>query len=106
MKTINEFKNKLQVGVKLHTMHHLAFAGRDDNGKTIYTTKDLGTREVSIKQTNSFALKTTRENGQTVDSWCNYPKSKEVTFLENGISISEEDRDGKMIPVLTYTFID
>ena len=124
MKTLADFKKRLQIGVQLQAIHHLSFMGRDEKGAPIYGDKDLGTREVSIVQSNSFALKTTKhepvygrdefgnriETGETivklVDSWCSYPKAKECIIKdENTILILEEQRDGQLIPVLTYKFI-
>lgn len=132
MKTLSDFKKRLKVGVKLHCIHHLTFAGRDEQGVVIYKDKDLGIREVSIVQSNSFALKTDRkepvytldefnnriESGEfiskTVDSWCSYPKASEAKIVdENTITIFEPDtRNGQAyetapkIAVLTYKFID
>lgn len=135
MKTINtiaDFKRALTVGTKVATIYHCAFAGRDENKVVIFKDEDKGTREVSIVQSNSFALKTMKnepvygtdnfgnriETGEVivkeVDSWCQYPKSKDVKFYGNNtVTILEPDtrngvkrEEGKMIPVLTYTFID
>lgn len=125
MKTLSDFKKRLKIGVELKATHHLSFAGRNpETGEPIYTDKDMGTRAVSIVQTNSFALKTNKkepvygrdefgnriETGEytekIVDSWCQYPKASEVVFKdENTITILEQQRDGKMIPVLTYQFV-
>ena len=107
MKTIADFKRALQIGKKVHAINHMTFAGRDEKANAVYTDKDLGVREVSIVQSNSFAFKTVRATGEVVNSWCNYPKSKEIVYNhEKSITIFEEQRNGKMIPILTYTFID
>lgn len=101
MKTLSDFKKRLKVGVKLQAIHHLTFAGRNENGQAFYKDKDLGIREISIVQSNCFALKTERLNGDIVDSYCAYPKAKECSILdENTIQIFEGN-----IPVLTYKFI-
>lgn len=63
IKTLADFKKAIQVGVKLETIH--AKLG------------SFGVREVSIKQTNSFALKTPKPDNKFVDSWCEYPKAKD-----------------------------
>lgn len=107
MKTLSEFKKRLKIGTKLQAIHHLTFAGRDTEGKVIYKDSSLGIREISIVQSNSFALKTVRTTGETVDSWCSYPKASECIFKdENTLTILEEQRTGEKIPVLTYTFMD
>lgn len=106
MKTLSDFKKRLTVGTKLEAIHHFNFEGRMPDGTPIYGDKNLGTREVSIVQSNSFALKTTRTTGEIVDSWCQYPKAKQVMFKDSDtITILEEQRDGKIVPVLTYKFV-
>jgi len=87
--------------------------GRNENGngEAVYGDEDKGIREVSIKQTNSFALKTQKSDGKIVDSWCQYPKASQCKILdENTIQILEEDyrvREGvkPLIPILTYKFV-
>jgi hypothetical protein len=106
MKTVAEFKRLLSVGVKLHTIHHKTFMGRDEKNNPIYGDKDLGTREVSIVQSNSFALKTTHSDGKVVDSWCSYPKASECSFPDpNTITILDWDTDTTKSKVLTYKFV-
>lgn len=106
MKTLADFKKRLTVGTKLEAIHHFNLIGRESDGTPIYGNKDLGTREVSIVQSNSFALKTTRTDGTVVDSYCEYPKAKQVIFKDSDtITILEEQRDGKLLPVLTYKFV-
>jgi len=106
MNSIAEFKRRLQVGVKLATIMHKAnFAGRDENDKAVYTPKEIPEREVSIVQSNSFALKTIKTTGEVVDSWCMYPKKAETEFNGNEVIIYETDRDGTRAPILTYKFI-
>jgi hypothetical protein len=100
-KTVSEFKKVLSVGDKLHTTFHKAFAGRDESGKPLFKDEDKGVREVSIKQTNSFALKTETTKG-TQDSWCSYPKASEAKIEGDKLVIFEEDG----LPVLTLSFVD
>ena len=119
--TVADFKRELQLGRKVVGIRHTKIVGRDDEKKVIYADEELAIREVSIKQTNRFALKTTRTNGEIVDSWCDYPKAKESKVENNRITIFEKDlRQSKggcmmegnpeydclpMIPVLTYWII-
>lgn len=121
IKTVADFKRELQVGRKVVGIRHTTIVGRDSEQKVIYTDEDLNIREVSIKQTNAFALKTTRINGEVVDSWCFYPKASESKIENNRLTIFEKDlRQSKggcmmeghpeydclpMIPVLTYWII-
>lgn len=114
MKNVSDFKKRLVVGSKLHGTHHMESAGRNENGngELVYKDKDLGVREVTIKQSNSFALKTQRTDGTFQDSWCDFPKASKCKILdENTIQLLEEDvrvREGvkPLIPILTYKFVD
>lgn len=102
-----DFKNKIQVGVKVGCIWHLAkFTGRDEKGNATYTAEERPAREVSIKQTNSFALKTTKTDGTTVDSWCHYPKASLTEIRDNKVLIYELDRENNKVLVLTYWLIE
>jgi len=105
MKTVAEFKRKIVKGAKVHTTYHLAFAGRLNGGIT-YKDEDKGIREISVVQSNSFALKTIKADGTTQDSWCNYPKKDEVIFNGPDSITILDHLDTKMVPCLTYTFIN
>jgi hypothetical protein len=132
MKTLSDFKKRLVVGVKLQTTYHCATNGtRDENGNPCLFDEDKGIREISIVQSNSFALKTLKkspimakgmtkdENGinhwnefetKLTDSWCQYPKASEFKIIDaNTCTIYEQDfrerNSTKLIPVLTYKFV-
>jgi hypothetical protein len=106
--TISEFKKKLQIGDELHGIQHTAHDGRDDEGNLKFKDQDLGVREVSIKQTNSFALRTTRTDGKIINSWCDYPKARECVIKDNVLVIYTEDfrshKEG-ILKLLTYKFV-
>lgn len=91
MKTLTDFKNKIQVGVKIHAYNH--------DYKI-----DYGVREVSIRKTCTFALKTKRD-GVYVDSYCEFPKREDIEFSGNCATIFWKV-DGIRKPILTYTFLD
>lgn len=121
-KTVTEFKKILTVGDRLACVYHQQFAGRDADSQPIWADEDKGVREVSIKQTNSFALKTTQKDGKVVDSWCGYPTAAFSVVKDNKITLLQ--RDGRLfkgghadesnpeyaalplIPILTYWFVD
>lgn len=91
MVTLSDFKRRLKVGVELETIH--AHIG------------SFGTRKVSIVQSNSFALSTTRTTGEVVDSWCEYPKAKDFEIVDKdtvNIYWGEGERREK---ILTYKFV-
>ncbi len=111
MKTLADFKRRLQVGTKLHTTYHCKMIGRDEKQIPIFGDEDKGIREVSIVKSTLFALKT-QQGDKAVDSYCAYPKATEAKIVdENTITIFEKDsRTGKdndaLIPVLTYKFVE
>jgi hypothetical protein len=106
IKSLAEFKKAIQLDVAVHTIFHMQFNGRDSEQKPVYTTEDKGIRKVSVKQTNAFALKTTIAEGETVDSWCDYPKASECEVKDGKLLIYEEDqRENKRTLVLTYAIL-
>lgn len=113
MKSIAEFKRRIKLGAMLHVTHHQKFAGRDADGVVIYQDEDKGIRPVSIVQSNSFALATMKD-GKLQDSWCNFPKSREIRFIdENTVQLLGEDNRSRpdnvmsaiFIPILTIEFV-
>ncbi|WP_127127998.1 hypothetical protein [Pseudoflavitalea rhizosphaerae] len=94
MKTISDFQNRMKLGVKVK-----AKLFRKVNNEHILE-KDYGEREISIHQTNQFALKTIIGDKIT-NSWCSWPTQKQFhPISENEIEIHFES--GKLV----YTFLD
>ena len=107
MNTLAEFKKKAQIGAMLACTHHLTMVGRDEKGQIIFKDKDLGIRAISIVQSNAIALKTTKTDGSTSDSWLYFPKAKECKFVDGTMEVYEQDdRTNKLVKVLTYKFIN
>ena len=92
MKTLADFKRRLKVGEKLHTFNNLMG-------------KDMGIRELSIVQSNSFAFKTTKPSGEIVNSWCYYPSAKNFSVIDDNTVQIWEENDNIKFPILTYKFI-
>jgi hypothetical protein len=90
MKNLADFKRRLKLGCKIETTH--ARMG------------SLGIREVSIVQSNSFALKTQRD-GKAIDSWCEYPKAKDIEFLDENTAVIYWGEGERREQILTYKFI-
>jgi len=105
---VAQFKKALKIGLNLNCIWHTKFAGRTPEGAPISEDEERPTREISRVQTNSFALKTTKADGTTVDSWCAYPKATECEFVDNKCIIYEIDRlnGGIRRKVLTYYFTE
>lgn len=92
MKNLSDFKKRLQVGTKLETYNH-------------HLKSSFGIRKISVVQTNSFALDTIR-NGETVQSWCEYPKASDFEIIDNNTALIYWGSGDKREPILTYKFID
>jgi hypothetical protein len=113
MKTVADFKRALKPGVILHTISHRE-SKRDEQGNVIraedglpvFTDRDMGNTTVSIVQSTQFAVKRTRTDGTTQDSWCAYPKASQVKIEGNSITILEDCRERGMQPILTYTIVE
>lgn len=74
MKSIADFKRKLTLGAKVDTK--LYWYDKETNQPVLQ--RDYGTREVSVIQSNMFAIKTQEIGKDTfVNSWCNWPKKNE-----------------------------
>lgn len=102
--TLSEFKKVLTIGDTVNCIFHRAFAGRNKAGEMQYKEEPREPRPVSIKQSNSFALKTIKTTGEVTDSWCYYPKASDCKIENNNtLQIFETDRDGKVYPILTYS---
>lgn len=89
-KTLAEFKRVLQVG---DTLKCTRFG---------FNPVTYPPREVAIKQTNSFALKTKQASGEIVNSWLEFPKASKCKIENNELTII--DNDGN--PWLTYSFAE
>lgn len=104
MKTFAEFKRALTLGTLVHTVHHQTITGRDESGISVLGDKDMGTRPVSIVQTNAIAFRT--EKG--TDSWIHWPAAKDVVIKDNTMIVYDHDcrfrdRTNPKIKLLTYT---
>ncbi len=97
MKTIADFKRKMIVGAKVKSCLY-----RFKNGE--YSVADRhDIREVSIVQSNSFALKTwSTSKNIYIDSWCRWPAKNEFYPVSpDTIEIRFQDGHGKLV----YTFV-
>lgn len=104
MKTLADFKRKIQVGVQLNTWYHKQPVNRDIDGTIIYDTVFLGTAPVVKVQSTKFAIERIR-NGEKVESWIDFPKASECVVYENSIEIFEYDSNDNKSLVLTYQFV-
>ncbi len=71
MKTLADFKRALQIGTKWE-------------GYNCYNQQSLGIREVSIRRSERFAFRIINSAGEVRDSWCDFPKAKDIKFREDG----------------------
>lgn len=88
MKTISDFKNRIQVGVPIKTQVFHKVKESDD----FVLVRDWAFRKVSLKQSNSFALKTEKITGTKIeffDSYCEWPKKDQFSVIDdNTVKIS------------------
>lgn len=104
MKTLADIKRRIKVGAKMHTIYHKHIMGRDESGRAIYKDKDMGVREVTIKQSNQFALATTKMGtNEIVNSWLAYPRASQVKIVDENTFTVLDEVDS---PTLTYKFVD
>tara|TARA_B100000475_G_C14808338_1_gene235068 strand:- start:192 stop:473 length:282 start_codon:yes stop_codon:yes gene_type:complete len=93
MKTLADFKRRIQIGTKLVATYPSGL--------------ELPAREVVIKQSNSFALKTVKKTGEVIESWMEYPKASMIEFpTANQATIFWESRSFGRTECLTYTFVE
>jgi len=111
MKTLADFKKRIQSGIKLHCIFHQASGGRDENGKIILIDEDRGTREIKTVMTTQFTLLTPKKEDPTIltESWLSYPKASEFKIVDQDtVTFYAQDfreRETKLIPILTYKFV-
>lgn len=88
--SVNEFKKILEKGDKLLCTSHMAVAGRDENLQPIFKDEIKPVRQVSIKQSNRFAL-ATNVNGTITNSWVEIPPAKFCKVVDNKLIIMVRD---------------
>lgn len=99
MKTVTDFKRKIQIGVELETLYHKQWAGNDYYGNPKYQTVNLGIAPVSIVKR--------KRNGECTDSWINFPKASECKIVDpSTIEIYERNNKEELELVLTYKFVN
>jgi hypothetical protein len=95
MKTIEDFKKRMKApGARVSTKKYW----KNLKGEWVLQ-QEYPSREVSIVQTNSFALKTViANNDQAKDSWCDWPKKNEFKILDlHTVEITSEGGQFKIV---------
>lgn len=92
MKNLSDFKRRIKVGAKIEAFNH--------------NIGHLGTRSVGHVQTNSFAFNTVNESGENVLSWCDFPKAKNIEFLDENTATIYWGEGERRKKILTYRFVD
>lgn len=67
MTTLADFKRAMKLGSVWKGFNHML-------------EREFSTRIVSIVQTNRFAFETQNPRGERVNSWCDFPKAKDLKF--------------------------
>ena len=86
MKTLTDFKRRLTKGTLVHAYHN-------------EYNQDMGTRPVSIVQSNAVAFRTDKGT----DSWLYFPKASLFRVLGPDTAAILDEQTGA--PLITYTFI-
>ena len=111
--TLAGFKDLLKIGLIVHSVYHANQIGKGEEGKPIFEDMEPQIREVSIKQTNAFALKTWQASkNKFTDSWLHYPKASECEVKDNKLIIytiypyynNQNERKELRVPMTTYYF--
>jgi hypothetical protein len=68
-------------------------------------TGDMGIRKLSIVQSNSFAFATTKNDGEIVNSWCQYEKAGNYEFNNSNVVKIFCGEGANRRLILTYTFL-
>lgn len=123
--TINslaDFKRKLKVGQKIACiMYKNPYPRQHGDPLPATIQEERPIREISIVQSNCFAIKTVQTD-KTIDSYCYYPKASECKIENNRLTIYDKDlRQGKggcmmpgypeydslpEIPIMTYWLVE
>lgn len=77
MKTVADFKRKMILGAKVNSS--LYWVDRATN--ELKQVNELKDREVTIVQSNSFAL-SMEKGGKQVNSWCDWPKRDQFKVID------------------------
>jgi len=91
MKNLSDFKKRLTVGANVETFNH-------------NLSKSFGIRAIAEVNSNSFALNT-QKDGETVRSWCEYPKAKNFEIIDKDTALIYWGEGIRRTPILTYRFI-
>ena len=79
MKTVADFKRKMQVGASVNTTLYK----KNHNTNELTVQREYETRTVSIVMSARFAFKTwIPEKEQFTNSYCDFPKAKDFTPID------------------------
>ena len=106
---LSQFKKALKVGRKINCTRHIKVGLDPQTGEVITQDEVLPTREISIVQSNSFAVATYKlPGGEMRDSWAEFPKAANVECVDNKITFyavgTMNANKGQRIKTLTYSF--
>lgn len=106
MKTLVDFKKRLETGTKLERTYHLKLKGYklDDKMKKIPIYEDDKSIIVEVIKKTSSEVEFKLPDGRS--SYLPFPKSKHVTFPDNNTIIIWEEFKGELYKILTYKFLE
>lgn len=106
MKTLADFKKRLQSGIKLERIYHCKLKGyeHDDNFKKIPIFEDEKPWEVIVHKVSPTEVSFILPNRSI--SYLKFPKSKHLTFPDENTVIIWEEFKGELYKILTYKFLE
>jgi len=96
MKTLADLKRAMKLGSRWKTTHAYGFFSKNK------------IREIVEVKTSKVGFFTERDDGKTVVSWFEFPKSTELTFNENIVEIRPVwwKEKGHRDPFMTYELVN
>lgn len=112
MKTLTEFRKRMQPGTRIKYTHHMKYAGRNKEDQPIF--KDADPEMRTVLKCTASKIETQKDDGRV--SYADMPKKSEVILRENSITFTVPDSRGfsgdinaqehlmPRLPCFTYEF--
>ncbi len=105
MKTVADFKRRIQPGIVLNTIYHKKLGGYTVGNQQMYENADLGNAPVKTVKSTQFSIERIK-HGEKVESWIDFPKASQCKIVNSDtIQIYEKNSNNELDLILTYTFV-
>ena len=105
--TVQELRAKLKPGHLINTVRHDTMIGKNENGETLFGSKDEGNRQ--IKYVNKIAFGIFNQFSTTdLTTWLNWPKPHEAMIIDSKINYYNRQLTlfGNVPIITTYKFYE